>query len=152
MEFLKRFFDSSAGKIVAGLIVVLSCGAIYVQIRHTFSPPDLAAFRYRPYICAATGKEFDHELVLGETIPVLSPYSGQNTGYPAELCYWNKDGTYRTDHPTYVLLNKWTHTPGPTFCPDCGRLVVYHNPVPGPGKSPPPTREEWERQHPQGSQ
>ena len=34
--------------------------------------------------------------------------------------------------PTYVLLNKYIGKPGPTICPDCGREVKGHNPLPPP--------------------
>lgn len=152
MEFLKRFFDTGAGKIVAGLILVFACAAIYWEIRNTINPPAMAALQERIFICSETGKSFTHVLQVGDRIPLLSPFSGKNTGYPAELCYWNKDGTYRTDNPTPVLLNSWIGKSGPTFCPDCGRLVVARNPMPGPNVRPPPTREEWEQTHLTSSQ
>ncbi len=79
-------------------------------------------------------------------IPVKSPFTGKETGYKAELCFWTKDGSTKTD-PTAVLMNDDVGKPGPTFCPDCGRLVVHHNPVPGPHSKPPPTREEYEAEH-----
>jgi hypothetical protein len=64
-----------------------------------------------------------------------------NTGYPAEACYWTADGGTKTE-PTWVLMNAVLGKPGPTFCPDCGRLVVARNPMPGPGVKPPPTQQE----------
>jgi hypothetical protein len=94
-------------------------------------------------VCAQTGKAFTVELKDGLSIPVRSPYSGQQTGYPAELCYWTKDGKPK-DEPTAVLLNSWVGKRGPTFCPDCGRLVVGRNPEPAPDRKPPPTREEYQ--------
>jgi hypothetical protein len=93
------------------------------------------------YVCSQTGKAFKHRNVAGESIPVLSPYSGTNTGYPAEPCYWTADGGTKTD-PTWVILNRELGKSGPTFCPDCGRLVVIHNPAPQPGMKPPPTQQE----------
>ena len=80
------------------------------------------------------------------TMPVLSPFSGKNTGYPAELCYWTKDGSIKTD-PTPVLLNTYIGDNSPTFCPDCGRLVVGHNPRAVAGAHAPPTKQEWESKH-----
>jgi len=94
------------------------------------------------YICTETGKPFRHQIKMGESLPIESPYSGKKTGVPAEACYWNADGTTRKE-PVWVLLNQWIHKPGPTFCPDCGRLVVGHNPPPGPGARPPPTSTEY---------
>jgi hypothetical protein len=98
------------------------------------------------YVCSETGKPFKHANKVGETIPILSPFSGKNTGYPAEACFWTADGSTKKD-PTWVLLNSVVGKTGPTFCPDCGRLVVGHNPAPKPGGTAPPTRAEWFAQH-----
>jgi hypothetical protein len=96
----------------------------------------------RTFICSETGKPFEHTIERGEMIPVMSPHSGKSTGYPAEMCYWNKDGSIRTD-PVPVLLEEYKSGHGPTFCPDCGRKVVHNNPYPQPGQKPPPTRAEY---------
>ena len=72
-------------------------------------------------------KAFRYEIKIGDSVPVKAP-SGEKSGYPAELCYWTKDGQPKED-PTPVLLNQYVGKSGPTFCPDCGRLVVNHNPV-----------------------
>ena len=93
------------------------------------------------YIDANTGKAFDHILEKGERVPIQTP-SGEKAGYPAEPCYWTKDGKAKTE-PTWVLLNVYSKKPGPTFCPDCGRLVVGHNPPPAPGESAPPTAANY---------
>ena len=146
MESLRKFFDTTLGKVSAGVVLVVACIACYVEIKNSVVSPAVAMERDRTFICSVTGKTFQYELQLGETIPVLSPYTNQRTGYPAEFCYWNKDGSIRTD-PTPVLLNSWIGKPGPTFCPVCGRLVVPHNPMARPGMTPPPTQEEWEAEH-----
>ena len=96
----------------------------------------------RMFIDAQTGKPFAHAVRPGETIPVESP-SGARSGYPAEACYWTADGKPK-ETPTYVLLNIYTGNRAPTFCSDCGRLVVGHNPHPHPGTKPPPIRTEYE--------
>jgi len=95
------------------------------------------------FIDAKTGKPYSIELKEGMPFPAPAP-SGGNTGYPAEKCYWTKDGKEKKD-PTYVLLNRFVAKPEPTFCPDCGRLVVGHNPRPGDGVRPPPTQEEYSK-------
>jgi hypothetical protein len=93
---------------------------------------------------ATTGKPYNYSIKLGDKIPVKAP-SGGMAGYPAEPCYWTKDGKIKND-PTYVLLNEYVGKPGPTFCPDCGRLVRSHNPAPqGPETRPPPTKAEYEK-------
>ncbi len=121
-----------------GLLVVIW------TIKGTFGESDAAAISAdRIYIDSATLKPFEHVLKIGETIPVKAP-SGGMTGYPAELCYWTRDGKVK-DKPTPVLLNQDVGKPGPTFCPDCGRLVVGHNPRAEPGMRPPPTEEEYDR-------
>jgi hypothetical protein len=145
MTWLTNVLEKPAGKTVA---VVLCIGAIAVAgyvVKGSIFSSAVSDERKRLFVDATTGEGFRHELVLGESIPVDAP-SGGKTGYPAELCYWTKDGTPKTD-PTPVLLNSYIGKPGPTFCPDCGRLVVAHNPMARPGMRPPPTREEWEKQH-----
>lgn len=89
----------------------------------------------RNYYCVETQQPFDYKVKRGDRDPVLSPHSGQHTGYQAELCFWTKDesGNWKakTD-PTYVVLKRKVD-PNNTekdYCPDCGREVVGHNPRP----------------------
>ncbi|HWP41385.1 MAG TPA: hypothetical protein VNL70_10705 [Tepidisphaeraceae bacterium] len=117
--------------------------AIWMLWRKTSSSEAARLANQRIFVCAQTGKAFSVELRQGLSIPVKSPYTGQPTGYPAELCYWTKDGKPK-DEPTAVLMNRWVGKSGPTFCPDCGRLVVGHNPPASPDRKPPPTRQEYE--------
>jgi hypothetical protein len=73
------------------------------------------------------GLAFAHTLKPFDDTPVTGP-----TGKPAfraELCYWTRDGKVK-ETPTPVLLNKYRNLPEPTYCPDCGRLVVLLNPPP----------------------
>ena len=128
--------------------VILAIGAIGVAVyivKNSLFSSVVTEERTRWFVDAATGEGFRHELQVGESIPIVAP-SGNKSGYPAELCYWTKEGTPKAD-PTPVLLNSYIGKPEPTFCPDCGRLVVGRNPVPKPGMRPPPTREEWEKEH-----
>jgi hypothetical protein len=146
IEQLRRFLSSPAGKVVAVVAVLGLLGAAIYSVRTFFkgdTPP--SAFS-KMYIDTETGKSFMHENQIGESLPIVSP-SGKNTGMPAEACYWTADGRVRKD-PVWVLLNSEKGLPEPTFCPDCGRLVVGHNPQPGAGRSLPPTREEWFAAHP----
>ncbi|MBN2563999.1 MAG: hypothetical protein JXQ75_24050 [Phycisphaerae bacterium] len=84
------------------------------------------------FMCAETGKTFPYAMQKGEHWPVMSPYSNKQTGYPTEQCYWTKVGREwrRKKTPTYVILNEYLGKPGDTVCPDCGRIVVGHNPLP----------------------
>jgi hypothetical protein len=80
-------------------------------------------------ICAETGKHYVHDLQEGERYPVYSPFTKGRTGYRAEKCYWTREGKAKLE-PTFVLLDEYVGKPGPTLCPDCGRLVEPHNPMP----------------------
>jgi hypothetical protein len=146
IEKLKLLIATTGGKVVAALLsVVLICSSVYAFRQYLKGDTPDDAF-YSTYVCSETGKSFRHRNELGETTPILSPYSGKNTGYPAEACYWTADGHVKKD-PTWVLLNSQIGKPEPTFCPDCGRLVVGHNPDAVEGHRPPPTREEWFAAH-----
>jgi len=143
------FFQTAPGKIVAATAFILCfTSAGYVIYGAWRGNPVVAQANDRIYIDSETGQSFhvNLESLVGQSIPIKSPYSGKNTGYPAELCYWTADGQIMSA-PTPVLLNTLVGKPGPTFCPVCGRLVVGHNPAPTPGAKPPPTREEWEKWH-----
>ncbi|GJM19776.1 MAG: hypothetical protein DHS20C14_19890 [Phycisphaeraceae bacterium] len=84
----------------------------------------------RTLVDAETGDVLaDIRLPTGATYPFEHPKTGRATLYPAERCHWTADGD-ATLTPTYVLLNAYTGTDGPTMCPDCGRVVVAHNPLP----------------------
>jgi hypothetical protein len=147
---LREFFESPKGKGVVVVLGLVLIGAIFWLLRDNLSGSEAASIsRDRMFMDAATGKPFEHTLQAGDKIPLLAP-SGKNTGYPAELCYWTKDGKPKSD-PTPVLLNSYVGKPGATFCPDCGRLVVAHNPGAAEGAKPPPTQAEYEqRRAPRG--
>ena len=83
------------------------------------------------YICAETGKTYPYQPKVGDKHPVMSPYSHKRTGYPAEACYWaDRDEKKQRRYPVYVLLNQYIGKEGPTTCPDCGHVVLPHNPLP----------------------
>lgn len=137
----KTWLSSPGGKTTIYILIVPLVGiAIYSIYHYRNNPTDDA--NYTMYICTETGKTFRHRNEVGETLPIYSPFSGKNTAVPAEACFWTRDGGTKTE-PTWVLVNEFIHKPGPTFCPDCGRLVIGHNPRPGPGVQPPPTQEDW---------
>src|SRR5262245_3846451 len=139
---MREFLNSSQGKFVTfGLVAVMFAVAGYL-IWNAMGPSEAEKLaRDRIFIDAKTMKPFSYELKIGDMIPVKAP-SGEKTGYPAELCYWTKDGKAKDD-PTPVLLNDRIGKSGPTFCPDCGRLVVGHNPPAMAGAKPPPTQAEY---------
>jgi hypothetical protein len=105
----------------------------------------------RVFIDAKTGEQFGYTISKNEAFPVPSPHSnGELTGYEAEPCYWTADGGIKAE-PTWVLpLVKVDPEAGPTFCPECGRLVRPLNPIPTPGSTPPPTQAQYKpRNEPQ---
>lgn len=65
----------------------------------------------------------------GSLPPFLSPTSGKPMVFPAERCYWTKDGKGKLE-PTLVLLNEHIGKEGQTNCPDCGRVVYPRFPYP----------------------
>lgn len=81
---------------------------------------------------AETGKVFEgYRIKDGDTWPWPHPSTKNRTLYPTETCYWTSDGGAKLE-PTYVILNSIVGKEGPTICPDCGREVVAHNPMPSP--------------------
>ncbi len=143
-ERAREYFATNAGRQIAIAAGVLGLLIVIWAVKRTFGETEAAAISAdRMFIDAATGKPFEHVLKVGDRIPVKAP-SGGNTGYQAELCYWTKDGKVKKN-PTPVLMNGALGKPDPTFCPDCDRLVVGHNPMAEEGKRPPPTKEEYYR-------
>ena len=140
---LRDFLNGTSGRAVAAIVGIVGLVIVVYAVKSNFGATDGASTsRERIFICSETLKQFNHDLKDGETVPVYSPKSGKKTGYPAELCYWTKDGKVK-EEPTAVLINEWAGKTGPTFCPDCGRLVVAHNPAPHPGSKPPPLKEQY---------
>jgi hypothetical protein len=143
VDGVREFLKTSGGKGVAIGVTLLALAVCVWSIINTLGDSDAVAVAgERMFVCSETGKGFEYTLVAGDTIPVQSPHSGKRTGYPAELCYWTKDGKVK-EHPTAVLMNAVVNKPDPTFCPECHRIVVRYNPRPLPGATPPPLRSEY---------
>ena len=141
---IRDFLNTPAGK-VSGLVLVLAGIAIAAfSTWSTYGASTPSAPSKFTYICSETGKTFQVSSKEGMKFPVDSPFSGKATGYPATPCFWNKDGTIRSS-PNWVLLNETKGAMGPTFCPECGRLVEQNPREPAPGERPPPTKAEYER-------
>ena len=146
---LREFLNSPTGKNLAiGGAILMVLVAVFLVWRAMGPGEAEALSRDRAFIDAQTMKGFNHFIAIGETIPIDAP-SGGKTGYPAELCYWTKDGKTKKI-ATAVLLNANVGRPGPTFCPDCGRLVTALNAppidgVPDAEQRVPPTQAEYEK-------
>lgn len=109
-------------------LVVLGVVLTRAVQSHSNSPSEMS--KRRTLVDAQTGEVFaEHAVSLSETVPFTNPKTGNRTLFPAEACYWTKDGGAKLQ-PTYVLLNEAVGKTGPTTCPDCGRKVIFHNPLP----------------------
>lgn len=114
----------------AASILVIAVSFVFIFRAFGSSNSIAEESRHRDVICSETGEVFlDFNIPIDSRFPYKNPKTGQNTLYPAECCYWNADGTAKT-RPTLVLCNELIGKPGPTRCPDCGRVVVPHNPAP----------------------
>lgn len=123
---LKKFMTGPSGVAVAGLSIVVAGIMIWRSLGGGGTTVDTSK---RNYIDAATGKTFSYQLKPGESYPVVPPGGAEATGWPAEKCFWTPDGKAKAE-PTLVLLNSYIGKEGPTICPDCGREVRPHNPLP----------------------
>jgi hypothetical protein len=145
-SFMRRIEDSenpTVRKVLICAAIVLGLAFIVMSFKWSFGPSAEAKMaNEKMFVCSKTGKSFSVTLKLGMKIPVYSKYSGEDTGYPAEECWWTADGQIKSS-PDYVLVGSEIGKPGPTFCPVCGRLVVPRNPHPQAGDRPPPTEAEY---------
>ncbi len=126
--------SKKGGRLSGGLGLIIAAvlfgtaGFLIHKTLFTAGPPTAEPVNVL-FMCSETGKIFEHAMTEGESWPVNSPYTNKKTGYPVERCYWTRDGK-RKLNPTYVILNDNLGKPGDTICPDCGRLVIGHNPPP----------------------
>jgi hypothetical protein len=135
-------FGVAAAAVLVG-VVVLGYSA-----RNHLGPSEAARLSSdRVYICSQTGKTFRYSDKVANKYPVRSPHSGTDTGYPAQFCFWTRDGQFKAE-PSYVLHNSFIGKPGPTFCPECDRLVrLDAGPVTANSVAP-PTRDEYMKRRP----
>jgi hypothetical protein len=136
-----RWQDTNAGKAAAAMACVLALVGAAYAVRSFFQGDVPGDPNLLTYVDSTTGQTFKHRNQLGESLPVISPYTNAPTGYPGFPCYWTKSGELKKD-PTWVILNSLLGKKEPTFCPDCGRLVSPQARPPRPGDRPPPTQEE----------
>ena len=142
IQSFRRFAATSGGKVIAAAVAVGLIVIAVLSVRSFLAGDTPEDANYTTYIDTSTGKPFRHKNAIGEVQPIRAP-SGKDTGLPAQACYWTADGGTKKD-PDWVLLNSEIGQAEPTFCPHCHRLVVDHNPPPGPGVKPPPTQAEYE--------
>lgn len=138
---LRKFLQGSTGKAAGIVLVAAALGLMVFVLKDSFTGRAAAMSRDRMFICSKTGKTFEYTLKVGDKLPVQSPHSGEKTGYPAEACFWTADGGIKKE-PTWVLLNQYAGKPGPTYCPDCGRIVTALNQPAMQGMKPPAKKDE----------
>jgi hypothetical protein len=143
-EGVRSFFRTPTGYAVAGVIILAAVVGLYYSVKANLGNPARAlGANERVVVCSETGRWWTINLKPGMTFPIDSPYSNKKTGHLAEAsCNWTADGKVG-DKTTYLLLSETTGRHGPTFCPDCHRLVVRDNPKAAPGRTPPPTEQEY---------
>ena len=134
---LRATLRGRSGPVFAVILVVAGAAGIYASWRNIVPPNPLPA---QMFVEVADNKPFAQDLAIGMRIPIKGPNG--TDAYPAEACYWTPDG-HPKDTPDYVVLNSYLGKSGPTFCPVCHRLVVFHNPKATAGAKPPPTQEEY---------
>ncbi len=106
------------------LVWVLATSSLFAR------DPMVDASRTRPAKDSESGADFrQFRMPSDDAPPWKNPSTGRETLWPAELCYWTRDGK-ATLTPTLVILGQYLGQTGNTICPDCGREVVRHNPTP----------------------
>jgi len=123
--------DRRRALMVAGSILAIIASIAFIA--YQIFPSSVSAgaeSRRRTLIDAETGEVFeDFPIRDGDRQPWTNPKTGKPSLFPAERCFWTRDGKAKLT-PTWVLLNRYANKPGDTICPDCGRRVVPHNPAP----------------------
>jgi hypothetical protein len=137
----REFLRSKNGQYLGVALLTLGLAAVAYSVYSNVHSDTDDLVGNPVFMDSKTGQVFHAKLKPGMPFPIKGP-SGADA-YPPEGCYWTKDGKPKQE-PTYVLLNTYKGLPEPTFCPECGRLVRPHNPMPTPGSKPPPTKEEYE--------
>lgn len=126
----RKFTPRALGVVALCAVSIAAMLFVIVRSYRGYSASADVQSRYRTLIDSETGQVFeDFKVQMNDTVPIANPATGKRTLYPAETCYWTRDGGAKLT-PTWVLLNEVVKKPGPTKCPDCGRTVVVHNPMP----------------------
>ncbi|MBL8876596.1 MAG: hypothetical protein JNM86_12445 [Phycisphaerae bacterium] len=115
---------------VVGIAIAVLGFAVYSTYRSFRDDPRRMAFY--ALVADSVSGEVIPQFPLpadGKGYPAVNPKTGNRTIFPAEACYWTKDGKAKLD-PNYVILNTWLGKKGPTRCPECGKTVVRGNPMP----------------------
>ncbi len=120
--------DNLKKGLMAVITVAVAIAAIY-SIKGFFGEEDyVARANTRVLMDSETGDLFPFELTENmPPYPHVNPKTGDKTLFPVEWCYARECGA---KGGTPVILNTWLGKEGPTYCPNCGALVRFHNPKP----------------------
>lgn len=124
---LPPWLRSDKTKIIGSVVLLLIAAVILYS---SLSGEDAAAStKKRLAIDSESGRTFEVRIIEGERFPWANPETGERTLYPAEACFWTRDGKAKLE-PTYVFVKAYLGSRDKTVCPDCGREVRQHNPLP----------------------
>ncbi|MBC7835079.1 MAG: hypothetical protein H7Y88_08250 [Phycisphaerales bacterium] len=116
--------------IVVTAVAALASGGLLIARNIGGESPAGEETRLRDVIDSDTGVILrDYPIKHGSSFPWKNPKTGKNSLYPAERCFWTRDGKAKTE-PTLVFVKAYANSDEETLCPDCGRKVVPHNPTP----------------------
>ena len=115
-------------KTVLTVVAVLAVGYAGYSIMSAFgTPDDIREANTRILRDSNTGELVAVEITLDTPpYPLKNKSTGTNTLYPTEVCWARECGNL--PEGTRVILNAWLKKDGPTYCQNCGALVVPRNP------------------------
>ncbi|MFQ5489770.1 MAG: hypothetical protein ACE5GE_03515 [Phycisphaerae bacterium] len=124
----------------AAVLVIFAARAVF-----SGSGPEVDLKEANTLTCIDGKTEKVYQIPMEEDMPgfpLKNPDTGEETLWPAEMCFWNECGPAGG---TPVLLNTYRlRTEGkdpnkakPTECPKCGHITTGHNPRPPAEESPP---------------
>lgn len=120
-------------KLIVAVAVFLAAGGV---AWYTLGGDDqFETANLRGFMCNECKEAYEYIPKEGDIEPLKCPNCGAMAGYQAEACFWTRgpDGEYKAKlTPTYVILLQRLdpNSEEETICPDCGKVVVGHNPMP----------------------
>ena len=115
-------------KTLAGVAALILVVFAVRGFRNTWGDSTAEAANTRTLMDVETGELFEVEVDENfGPFPMVNPKSGEKTLYATEVCYAR---TCLEKGGTHVIMNKLLGKEGPTYCPQCGALVRFHNPGP----------------------
>ena len=115
-------------KTLAGLAALILVIFAVRSFRNSLGDSTAEAANTRTLMDVETGELFEVEVDENfGPFPMVNPKNGNKTLYATEVCYAR---TCLDKGGTHVIMNELLGKEGPTYCPQCGALVRFHNPGP----------------------